>query len=177
MIEATGTNSQSGNWSARAALPIDSLEPRPLRTTMIAVAVVCAFSTCCPAQNETAGVNGSKLLALESVWNQAEEKGDIRALDLIFDESMVYIDEDGTMLTKSQFLIRAKKAGTQLQSLTTHSMTAHVYGNLAVVVGSYRANGTEHGKPYQRDGRFIDVWIFKRGAWVCVVAQATRIIR
>jgi hypothetical protein len=35
----------------------------------------------------------------------------------------------------------------------------------------------KRGKPYQRDGRFIDTWAFKKGAWVCVAAQATPILR
>lgn len=148
-----------------------------MRKPICAFAVVCFVSAYAWGQNDSDGIVGSKLLALESVWNQAEEKGDVRALDLIFDDSMVYIDEDGSQLTKAQFLAHAKEAGGHMQSLITQTMSVHVYGDTAVVAGSYRAKGVQRGKAYQRDGRFIDMWVFKQGAWVCVVAQATPVVR
>ena len=90
---------------------------------------------------------------------------------------MIYVDEDGSLLTKAQFLAHAKKSGANLQLLVTPTMSVHVYGGTAVVAGSYRAKGVHQGKLYQREGRFIDTWAFKKGAWVCVAAQATPILR
>jgi hypothetical protein len=114
---------------------------------------------------------------MESVWNQAEENGDIRSLDLIFDKALIYIDEDGSSLTKDQFLLRAKSKGPELQSLVTQTTSVHVYGETALVVGNYRAKGMQSGKPYTHDGRFIDTWVVKNGSWVCVAAQATPVLR
>jgi hypothetical protein len=143
----------------------------------LVLAMACLFSVIAPAQDTANANDGSKVLALESVWNQAEEKGDIKALDLILDNSMIYIDEDGSVLTKAQFLNHtAKQAGSDLQWLVTPTLSVHVYGNTAVVVGSYRVKGLRRGKPYQRDGRFVDTWAFKKGAWICVAAQATPIL-
>jgi ketosteroid isomerase-like protein len=143
----------------------------------LVIALVCLISVVTPAQDTTNTNDGSKVLALESVWNRAEEKRDVKALGLILDDSMIYIDEDGSMLTKAQFLNRtAKQSGSDLQWLVTPAMSAHVYGNTAVVVGSYRAKGLRRGKPYQRDGRFVDTWAFKKGVWLCVAAQATPIM-
>ncbi len=148
-----------------------------MRGRILALAMVCLWAMNTRAQASSANQDSeSKLLALESVWNQAEEKGDIRALDLIFDPSMVYVDEGGVLLTKAQFLAHAgKQSETDLQWLVTPTMSVHVYGNTAVVVGSYTAKGLERGKAFRREGRFIDTWVFKKGAWVCVAAQATPI--
>jgi ketosteroid isomerase-like protein len=148
-----------------------------MRRKVSALAMVSLLSLLARTQ-DAARDTGSKVLALESVWNRAEEKGDVAALALIFDVSMIYIDEDGNRLTKAQFLNQtAKEAGTTLQWLVTPTMSVHVYGDTAVVVGSYHVKGVKRGKPYQRDGRFIDTWAFKKGAWVCVAAQATPILR
>jgi ketosteroid isomerase-like protein len=148
-----------------------------MRKKVSALAMVSLLSLLARTQ-DAARDTGSKVLALESVWNRAEEKGDVAALALIFDVSMIYIDEDGNRLTKAQFLNQtAKEAGTTLQWLVTPTMSVHVYGDTAVVVGSYHVKGVKRGKPYQRDGRFIDTWAFKKGAWVCVAAQATPILR
>jgi ketosteroid isomerase-like protein len=118
----------------------------------------------------------SKILAVESVWNQAEAKGDIKALNLIFDESLVYVDEDGALLTKGQFLARISAASSHPALLVTPTMNVRVYGETAIVTGTYRMVGTERGKPFQRIGRFTDIWVYRNGVWQCVAAQATPIL-
>jgi len=127
------------------------------------------------ARGQSDSDTASKILAMESVWNQAEEKGDARALSLIFDDAMIYVDEDGSVMTKTEFLAHAKESGG-LQSLTTFIMSVHVYGDTAIVAGSYRAKGVDKGRPFQRNGRFMDIWARKKGNWVCVAAQATPVL-
>jgi Domain of unknown function (DUF4440) len=69
---------------------------------------------------------------------------------------LIYVDEGGTVLSKAQFLAHAKEAGANAQSLVTQGMTVHAYGDTVVVAGNYRVRGVLRGKPYQREGRFID---------------------
>ena len=144
-----------------------------MRSTACVLITMCLLTANMAAQETSGAAAGSKVLALESVWNMAEEKADIRALDLIFDDSMTYIDEDGSLLSKAQFLARVKAAGPQLQSLITKTIAVRVFGDAAMVVGSYEARGAERGKAYLHQGRFMDTWVLKDGTWVCVVAQST----
>jgi len=51
----------------------------------------------------------TKIIALEKAWNQAYTRGDTRALDLILDDQIVLINDDGTTQTKSQFLASIKQ--------------------------------------------------------------------
>jgi hypothetical protein len=44
-----------------------------------------------------------------------------------------------------------------------------------VVVGVYREKGTRHGKRYLHRERFVDTWLNREGAWVCVASQSTLI--
>lgn len=115
----------------------------------------------------------SRLLAEEIVWNQAEAKGDIRALELLFDDSLVYVDERGDLLTKAQFLARAKAEGYHPQSITTPSMSVQLYGNTAVVTGTHNFETVKSRKSVTREGRFTDIWINGDGRWICVAAQTT----
>lgn len=117
----------------------------------------------------------SKIIAIENAWNQAEERKDAKALDAILDNSLVYTDYDGTMLTKPDFLASVKAPARQPQQQVTESMNARVYGDSAVVTGVYRVKGSEKGKPYLRRGRFTDTWISRNGMWVCVASQYTLI--
>jgi ketosteroid isomerase-like protein len=52
-----------------------------------------------------------------------------------------------------------------------------VYGDTALVVGSYYLKGAHGGKGYQGEGKFIDTWVLKQGKWVCVVTQGTPVPR
>jgi ketosteroid isomerase-like protein len=138
-----------------------------------AVLVLCVSAQAQPAQEDQSAA--SKILAVENVWNQAEAKGDIKALSLIFDESLVYVDEDGTLLTKRQFLAGISTAASRPILLVTPTMNVQIYGETAIVTGTYRLAGTERGKPFQRIGRFTDVWVYRNHGWQCVAAQATPI--
>jgi uncharacterized protein DUF4440 len=145
-----------------------------MRTMVRGLVMICVLAAFVSAEDVNAKAAQSKVLALESAWNIAEEKGDVRALDLIFDNSMIYIDEDGALLSKAQFLTRIRNSRTQMQSLVTETIGARVFGGeMAVVVGSYRARGMEHNKAYLREGKFMDTWVLREGAWICVVAQST----
>lgn len=148
-----------------------------MRQKLLAIAMVCLLMSSCRAQNDT-GSAASDVSALEHLWKQAEEKGDIQALDPILDDGITYVDEDGAVLTKAQFLSHAKQASGRQQSLVMQTISVNVYyGELAVAVGSYRAKAEEGGKNYRRQVWFVDTWVLKKGKWVCVVAQATPILR
>jgi len=142
----------------------------------IAIVFLLVASSC--AQGDTTSVDKLEVSALEHLWKRAEEKGDIRALGPMLDDDITYVDENGSLLTKAQFLSYVQQSGGHLQSLAMQTISMNVYnGETAVVVGSYLAKGEQTGKSYRREGRFIDTWVLKKGKWVCVVSQETPILR
>jgi len=120
--------------------------------------------------------NQTKILALENVWNQAEEHKDVKALQSLLDPGLVYIDYDGSLMDKTQFIASVQAPSLHPEQIVNESMSAHVYGDSAVVTGVYREKGTSGGKPYLRRGRFTDTWVYHDGAWVCVASQSTLIL-
>jgi hypothetical protein len=148
-----------------------------MRAWILAVALVCLLSLSARPQDVGDRDIGSKIHALENMWDQAQAQGDINALDLIFDNSMIYIDEDGSLLSKGEFLHRAaQEHGTNMQWVFSPTMSVKVYDGAAVVSGSYMVTGTRGGKRYQRMGYFIDTWALQNGVWLCVVAQSTPVL-
>ena len=115
------------------------------------------------------------LLALESAWNHAEQSKDAAALNQLLGESLVYVDYDGTLLNKKEFLENTLRNNVSQEQINNDGMTVHVYGNAAVVTGVYRDKGIEKGKPFLRRGRFTDTWVNQNGAWQCVASQSTLI--
>lgn len=131
------------------------------------------------AQAQEGGASGvvSKVLALENAWNQAEERKDTKALDAIFDSELIYVDYDGSLRNKSEFLAHVKSDESQPSQEVTESMTGRAYGATVVVTGVYVARGLEKGKAYMRRGRFVDTWVIRNGNWLCVSSQSTPILR
>jgi|SRR5450432_1494562 hypothetical protein len=122
---------------------------------------------------DEAGVR-SKILALEHAWNQAEAFNDLKALDSLFDNRLVYIDSDGTLMTKAEFLAHVKSS--HLQQVITQSMSVQVFGDMAIVTGTYLVKEFKGGRNIQHRGRFADAWVRKDQTWVCVAAEATPIL-
>jgi ketosteroid isomerase-like protein len=117
----------------------------------------------------------SKILALENAWNLAEEHKDVKALEMLLHPNLVYIDYDGSRMTKDEFIASVKAPELHPQQIVNESVTAYVYGDSAVATGVYKEKGVRNGKAYQRRGRFTDAWVFQSGRWMCVASQSTLI--
>jgi len=119
----------------------------------------------------------SKILALENAWNLAEEHKDVKGLEMLLHPELVYIDYDGSIMTKDQFIASISAPALHPEQIVNESMNAHVFGDSAIVTGIYREKGVKNGKPYLRRGRFTDTWVYQNELWVCVASQSTLIER
>jgi ketosteroid isomerase-like protein len=126
------------------------------------------------AQESPAAIEG-KIVALEKLWNQAYKSGDTKALASILDDSVVLINDDGSIQTKKEFLSSVRATNAQEQQVAPEALKVHVHGEVAVATGVMRVKGNEGGKSYIRPERFVDTWLHKNGAWVCVATDATPI--
>ena len=133
---------------------------------------------CASAQDEAANANASKIMAMEKAWNQAFKLRDTKAIDALLDDSVVLVNDDGSMQSKAEFLawIHSSKPSEEEQ-VSPESISVHLAGDVAIATGTFHAKGVQAGKPYSRQDRFVDTWINKRGSWVCVSARATPVLR
>jgi ketosteroid isomerase-like protein len=119
----------------------------------------------------------SKIIALEKAWNQAYKFRDRKALGEILHESIILVNDDGSVLTKASFLASVDSApSSDEQQAEPESISVHVSGDVAIATGTFRLKGVEKGKPYVRRNRFVDTWVSKGGSWVCISGSATPIL-
>lgn len=142
--------------------------------TLSILALMCASAVLVSAQNEDAAAR-DQVLALEKAWNQAYKAGDIKALGSILDNSLVLVEDDGSLKTKSEFLGSIKASKANEEQVAPESLTVRVFGNTAIAIGVIAVKGTKGGKPVVRRERFIDTWIKKNGTWICIATDATPI--
>jgi hypothetical protein len=144
-----------------------------MRTIGLLLVLVCATSLSGSAQ-ETGDSDATAVRALEGEWVRAQSHNDNRALDLLFDNALVYI-EYGQLVTKGDYLLRVRSAKPQLAQVVPEAMTVRTMENTAIVVGTYRETDVKNGKPSSQRWRFVDTWVKKKGSWTLVAAGAVPI--
>jgi hypothetical protein len=117
----------------------------------------------------------SLILTLEKAWNVAEGSKDVRALDQLLSNTLVYTDYDGTFMNKEQFLASVKSATPDADQITNENVSVKMYSGSAIVTGVYHEKGMQKGKAISRRGRFTDTWVKENGTWLCVASQSTLI--
>jgi ketosteroid isomerase-like protein len=159
--------------AARTSLYVD--EGISMKTLVVAGLLLMLGVALAAAHQSTNNDEGGRVLALEKVWNRALEEKDTKALDMLLANTMVSVDIDGSIQTKSEFLASIKDPTYQPSQAVTEQTSIQVYGDAAVVVGIFRVKGTDKGKPYSHRERFVDTWIKTNGAWQCVATTSNLI--
>jgi ketosteroid isomerase-like protein len=159
----------------RSAIPTVCPEARTVRKIFVAAGILLLGVALAVAQQKSIDDEGGRVLALENAWNHALEAKDAKALDMLLANTFVSIDIDGSVSSKSEFLASIKAPGYQPSQAVTEQSSVQVYGDAAVVVGTFRVKGMEKGKPYTHRERFVDTWIKTNGTWQCVATTGTLI--
>jgi uncharacterized protein DUF4440 len=79
----------------------------------------------------------TQLIQLERSWNQAEMGRDAGAIASLFDEILVYVDYDGSLRNKSEYLRSVASPSSTPDHMYDEGMRVHVYSNAGVVSGVY----------------------------------------
>lgn len=144
---------------------------------LTAALFVSATATAMPASaQDQESAARDQVLALEKAWNQAYKAGDTKALSSILDNSLVLVEDDGSLKTKSEFLATVKSSTGNQEQVAPESLTVRVFGNTAIAIGVIKVKETKGGKSVSHRERFIDTWINREGKWVCIATNATPIL-
>jgi ketosteroid isomerase-like protein len=146
-----------------------------MKWAMVTVSLILLGVVFSAARQSTDSDEGGRILGLEKAWNLALEQKDVKALDMLLANTMVSVDIDGSVSSKTEFLASIKAPDYQPSQAVTERTSVQVYGDSAVVVGIFRVKGTEKGKPFVHRERFVDTWIKNNGAWQCVATTSTLI--
>ena len=129
----------------------------------------CFFPLLAVAQK--AADPSAEILALENAWTQAEARNDADALDKLMADTVVITQPDGSMQTKAETLAYVRDKSNHWDTVVSESMKVYVYGDTAVVTGTYHEKGNNAGKPFDNNGIFTDTWIRRNGNWRCVAGH------
>jgi ketosteroid isomerase-like protein len=116
-----------------------------------------------------------RLLALERMWNQAQVQRDSAALATMIGDKFVSTEYDGEVSDRGKFLADIADPKLELTEMNIKDVKVIIFGEAAVVTGTYRTKGTYNSKAYQHVGRFTDTWVFSGGKWECMASHSSLI--
>ncbi len=117
-----------------------------------------------------------ELESLETQWVQAEINADVAALDRLLSDDFVGISMTGQVNTKLQQMDRMRRHDLVLKTLQLDDMKIKLLGQVAVVTGRARAEGTSDGTPLKGNFRYTRVYLHQPGgSWKVTNFEVTRI--
>ena len=106
-------------------------------------------------------------------WSDAEQGGDVAALDALLSADFAGIGPRGFVLTRQQWLARYQAGDVQNESFMWRDVNVRAYGAVAVAVGIQEQRTFAHG--HDASGRFRATLICVRQAerWLIAGWQAS----
>ena len=112
---------------------------------------------------------------LSNEWGRVRITKDIDHLRRIWADDFSYINPDGTVANREDGFANFEDSIDTYTSARLTAFNVRVYGkNFAVTDGDDHYVGKDKdGKPFEKKGRFTNVWIRKNGKWQVVAGHGT----
>jgi hypothetical protein len=125
-----------------------------------------------PAQSKR-DVDVKELEHLETVWNEAHERGNSNALEALWADDLEVIVPKMPVMTKADVLGFARSGRMKFLHYETSDLRVRVYGNAAVVTGRLQRTRSLNGNEISDDWRFTKTYVRQSGKWRVVSFHAS----
>lgn len=128
-----------------------------------------------PATSQTPEV--TQMQHMEDLWDDALAKRDQYGLELVLAPQFIDIASNGDVTTRNQQIARLflKETGSPAQ-LKQKVVTVRIFGDMAIVNGTYTMQKHDNGALVEERGVFSHVFQRVRTAWQCVNSQRTAVV-
>jgi ketosteroid isomerase-like protein len=122
------------------------------------------------AQNDKATQD---VIAFRNRYIEAEENRDTAFLDKILADDFFALNPQGKLLNKAGQLENLKRPDRTLKVLNPRETHVQFYanGDVAILTEHVTVDGTDKGKPFGGEYRFLRVFAKQNGNWKVVLAQ------
>ena len=147
---------------------------KPLSCVVLSavISVVFAAGSRISAQT-THDADVRELQRLETVWNEAHERGDADALEKLWADDIEVAVPRMPVLTKSEALKFARSGRMKFLTYRTSDIRVRVYDNAAVVTGRLQRTRSMNGQEISDDWRFTKAYIRDSQQWRVISFHAS----
>jgi len=120
---------------------------------------------------------GINVRDVEAMRFQAMVQNDLKSLDPLLAENLVYMHTDGTVESKSEFLERLRSGSLRYRSIAPTDVRVRTFGNTAVITGRSQMAVTNAGADHEFEILYTAVYEAAADRWQLVSWQSTRLQR
>jgi ketosteroid isomerase-like protein len=144
-------------------------------TATVVIGAVFVTSGCGRAPKHETDPKGvrAEILAVEEQWATAIERQDAAAFERIGAEDFRFIDENGRVLNRAQYIADRSHNRDNVESAIQDEIEVRQYGDAAIATGRSILHGTRDGAPFVYRFRWMDVYVRRAGRWQPVSGQLT----
>jgi len=147
----------------------------PLRTILCCLLILSLAVSVSSSQTRAVRSDQEILMQLETDWDAAFHRHDVKFIDGILADDFVATYDDGTRADKARELMLAAEFNQQVDSSMLDEFIVKTYGNMVVVLFTLHLVGPSQGRQLEIALRYIDVWVIRDGEWKCVASQSTKV--
>lgn len=107
-----------------------------LQFSVLLVVLIAIAMPALAQQSSSQNGDAARVLALETLWNQAEVDKDTTALRNLLADNFIFVDVDGSLSQKADFLTSIKNRLERVDSIANDSMATYVYNGAVIVSGT-----------------------------------------
>jgi ketosteroid isomerase-like protein len=121
------------------------------------------------------GTTEAALHACEAALRQAQLSSDVKVLDRLVDDELVFIGPTGAVYGKQDDLDGHRRGIIHITRLDPSEERIQRFGDIAVVSVRMEMSGTFEGQPFAGPFRYTRVWCAKPGGWRIVAGHVSAI--
>ena len=145
------------------------LAVRFIVSSLMALLVSC--SSALPTSNDAV----AELTAQADRWDKAIVSKDQAAIEANMADDFRHIDGAGNVETKASFVQDLLAPELKIEPYSIEEFEVRLYGDVALLSGRTRLNGTYAGKPFSSHYRYIDVYVKRGRTWKVVSVQLSKL--
>jgi ketosteroid isomerase-like protein len=110
-------------------------------------------------------MSSNEILEFGGRWVQAEQRGDVAALDGMAVEDFTLVGPLGFVLDREQWLARYQTGDLVTKSLNWDQVSVREYGDTAVAIGVHTQQAEFKGNPADGSFRATHILVRREGSW------------
>ena len=112
-----------------------------------------------------------ELLRLNNLYDSALVNNDTAVLKRLYADDFIYTNPEGKVLTKEQQINSIAVSEMNWEEGKSEDVKLKIFGDAAVMTGSFLAKGNYRGNPVTINERYTVVWIKKDDTWQMAAEQ------
>ena len=100
---------------------------------------------------------------------------DLKQIDHLLHPDYVIIQPGGRTESKQQVLDSYRSGDRHWDAACSDQLDVRIYGESAVVVGRWTANGRNGSEIFDYSARFLSIWVKEDGRWWNVASQSAEL--